>query len=135
MGIARPAFRNYQCEMGHCNVIYMYKIIAFVFCFSIPSFVLAQQSGGIRGLIVSFGNIVSLLIPLSAACALLFFFWGLAKSILKSDNVEGRENGREIMKWGIVALFVIVSIWGIVGFIQSDLGIPDVHTISTPGIR
>ncbi len=117
------------------KIILKIKTVILLSVFSIPAFAFAQQADGIKGLIVSFGNIVRLLIPLSAACALLFFFWGLAKSILKSDSEDGREEGKEIMKWGIVALFVITSIWGIVGFIQDDLGIPDVHTISAPGVR
>lgn len=76
-----------------------------------------------QGLITSFGGLVSLLIPIVAGLALLYFFWGLAKFILRAGDETAREEGKQIMMWGIIALFVMVSIWGIVEFIASDLGV------------
>jgi hypothetical protein len=67
--------------------------------------------------------IIDFLIPMTVALALLFFFWGLAKFILHADNEDARAGGKQIMVWGIVALFVAISIWGIVYFIQRELGI------------
>jgi len=78
---------------------------------------------GLMTLIDSTGDIVSLLIRISVAVALLVFFWGLAKFVVKAgDEVE---EGKRIMKWGILALFVMISVWGIVGFFQKELGLPD----------
>ncbi len=76
---------------------------------------------GTKGLIGDIGSIIQLLTQIAFAAALLFFFWGMAKFILHAGDERGREEGKEVMKWGIVALFVIVSIWGIVAFIQDDL--------------
>ncbi len=108
-----------------------------VFFLGLPVLVFAQRSGGIRDWILSVGYIVNLLIPLAAALALLFFFWGLAKFIFKLGNGDESavEEGKEIMKWGIVALFVMVSIWGIVSWIKRDLGIPYVQNINTSDLR
>lgn len=95
----------------------------------LPLWAHAQRAGGIKGLLVEVGRLVNLLIPISAACALLFFFWGLAQSILHSG--EDVEEGKNIMKWGIVSLFIIVAIWGIVVFIQKAFGIEDIYIITT----
>ncbi|MEK9185902.1 MAG: hypothetical protein AAB863_03950 [Patescibacteria group bacterium] len=67
------------------------------------------------------GNIIGLLIPIVFALALLLFFWGIAKYIFKSG--EEKDNGKNIMVWGVVALFVMSSIWGLVKFINISLGI------------
>jgi len=117
------------------KIIQSLKILISVLSGFLPAWAFAQQDQGVKGLIVSFGGIVKLLIPISAACALLFFFWGLAKFILNVGSEGGQEEGRQVMKWGIIALFIIVSIWGIVGFIQSDLGIPDINSLTAPSIR
>lgn len=92
------------------------------------------QAQGIKGLMLSIGRIVNILIPLAAALALLYFFYGLAKFILNSGDTDSHESGRQMMMWGIVALFVMVSIWGIVSYIQSDLGIYPVMFINAPGL-
>ena len=46
--------------------------------------------------------------------ALLVFLWGVAKFILKADNDTERAKGKQVMLWGLIALFVMLSVWGIV---------------------
>ncbi len=86
---------------------------------------------GFKDLIVGAGNVIFLLIPISAAAALLAFFWGMAQFILHSGNDDAHAEGRRMMLGGVLALFILVSIWGIVRFIRSELGIPDVQSITT----
>ena len=51
------------------------------------------------------------------ALALLYFFWGLARFILNAGDEDAQKAGKSIMLWGIIAFFVMVSVWGIVNFI------------------
>jgi len=51
--------------------------------------------------------------------ALLFFFWGVARFILNADNEEKRREGKSIMVWGIVALFVMLFVWQIVNILAN----------------
>ena len=74
-----------------------------------------------RDIIAGAGVLLKLLIPLTAAVALLYFFWGLAQFILVSGDEKLKTQGRSKMTWGVVALFVMTSIWGIIGFLQKDL--------------
>lgn len=92
---------------------------------SLPSYVFAQF-GGIKGMIVAIGGLVRQLITVAFGAALLAFVWGIAKFInaqSKGDQ-KGIDNGKELMKWGVIALFVLVSVWGIVAFIQRELNLP-----------
>lgn len=67
-------------------------------------------------------NIVDALILMVGAIAMLVFFWGLAKFIFKVGGDEKAvESGRRLMIWGVIALFVMVSVWGLVRFIQGEL--------------
>lgn len=59
-----------------------------------------------------------LAVPVLVALALLYFFWGIASFILKADDQEELKKGRARMLWGIVALFLILSIAGLIGVIQ-----------------
>ncbi len=91
-----------------------------------PLLVFAQGSPQLTNfdqLLVSIGRLINLALPIIVALALLFFFYGLAKFILASGDEEARKSGKHIMIWGIVALFVMVSVWGLVSFIGSALGI------------
>ena len=80
-----------------------------------------MNSGGIQELIISAQGVVGSLIPITIALALLVFFWGVARFILNAADSAEHENGRRLMIWGIIALFVIVTLWGLVGLLQDNL--------------
>ena len=87
---------------------------------AMPFVASAQTFGSILGVI---NTLVNQLIPLAMALALLAFFWGLVKYIWSSGNEEGKADGKNIMIAGIVGLFVMVSIWGLVGIIAQTFGV------------
>ncbi len=58
------------------------------------------------------------------AVALLVFFWGLVEFIYKAGSDEGRETGKRNMLWGIVGMFIMITVYGIIGLILGTLGIP-----------
>lgn len=54
-------------------------------------------------------------IPLIFALAVVVFVWGTVNFfILNSDDEKKREQGRQFMIWGIIALAVMLSVWGLV---------------------
>jgi hypothetical protein len=73
-------------------------------------------------LILVFVNLIRLLIPLVIALTLLSFMWGLAKFIGKAGDSKSHEEGKNLMKWGLVGLFVMLSLFGILRFAYDDVG-------------
>ncbi len=63
------------------------------------------------------------LVPLLITLSIVLFIVGVIKYIAKADEAAQREEGRRFMIYGIVALFVMVSIWGLVGIIQGTFGL------------
>lgn len=80
-------------------------------------------TGNLANLIISLRNLVSLALPVVVGLALLGFFWGLMKFVFSAGNEEAKEQGKHIMIYGIIALFVMVAVWGLVGFIAGSLGV------------
>ena len=59
---------------------------------------------------------------------MFYFFWGLAKYIRSGAGSEkAAEEGKRVMIWGVAALFIAGSIWGIITFIRSELNIPNIE--------
>lgn len=64
------------------------------------------------------------LIPLVFAVATVFFVWGAVKFfIINADEEAKREQGKQFMIWSIIALAVMLSVWGLVGILGSTFGI------------
>jgi hypothetical protein len=83
-----------------------------LFPFLIPTTVLAAP-GDFKAIVEIFTDLIAKAIPIIFALALLAFFWGLALLILYADDVTKRTQGKHIIVWGIIVLFLMVSIWGI----------------------
>jgi hypothetical protein len=112
----------------------MKKVFILLGMFALPSFAFAQSLGNLETLLQSIGRLISAATPIVVGLALLAFFWGLATFIFSAGNDEAKDKGKNIMIWGIVALFVMVSVWGIVRFIGQALGINQGDTIIVPHI-
>lgn len=66
--------------------------------------------------------IVVAIIPLIFALAFVFFLWGVFKFIAASDSPK-KEEGKKFIMAGLIGLFVMTSIWGIVQIFSTTLGV------------
>jgi hypothetical protein len=103
------------------NFISMKKLALTVGILALPVVTFAQQLSNIQTLILSIGNIVNIVIPIVFAIALLVFFWGLVKFLL--GGAEDKTQAKNLMIWGVVALFVMAAVWGLVRFIENAVGV------------
>jgi len=75
----------------------------------------------IQTLIKSFATLLNGLIGIMASLAVVVFIWGLVIFIFKSGDETSHKEGKNRMVWGVIALFVMISVCGIVHFISVDL--------------
>jgi Type IV secretion system pilin len=86
---------------------------------------------GLFGLIGLAQNLLTQAAPLLVGVALLAFFWFLVMFIWKgSESSDEQAKGKKGMLYSILALFVMASIWGIIGFMGTVLGINQGGTMS-----
>ena len=118
---------------------FFYSIAGIFVTLSVPLFVWAAGAptspdpSAVCGAITltTLGNIlkwasctlIKLVVPLLFTIAVVGFIWGMIQYFLFPDNEEKRKNGKSFMLWGIIALFVMVSIWGLVGVLTNTFGI------------
>ncbi len=81
------------------------------------AFAAAQNFGELVKIAIS---MVKSLIPLVIALSLLYFSWGLFQ-LVKTNNENAREDAIKMMTFGILALFVMVSVWGLVNILTTTV--------------
>ncbi len=80
----------------------------------------------VKSLLCSILGLLTLVTPIVVTLALVFFFWGVAQFILHSGDEKTRDDGKKKILWGIIALFVMFSIKGIISTVGNTLVItPD----------
>ncbi len=67
------------------------------------------------------GGMITPVITLIVSGAVVVFLWGIFKFI-KSEGKE-KEAGRDMMVWGIVGIFVMVSVWGLVNILRGTFNL------------
>ncbi len=66
-------------------------------------------------------DLLKLVIPILTALALVLFFWGVSKFILRSSgNEKDLQVGKKYMFWGILGLFVMFSFRSIIGIVTNE---------------
>ncbi|MDD3693801.1 MAG: hypothetical protein PHC89_00140 [Candidatus Pacebacteria bacterium] len=78
-----------------------------------PVFSFAQVGQNIKSFLSSIGTLVNAyIIPLLISLALLYTILSGVRLIQESDSAKKGERRTQLL-WGIIGLFIILSIWGI----------------------
>ena len=67
--------------------------------------------------------IMKALVPLAFAFAIIFFITGVIKYVINADNETKRKEGGKFILWGIIALFAMLSVWGLVAVLGNTFGV------------
>lgn len=87
------------------------------------------------GVVLVFESILNALIPVILGFEVLYFFWTIGVGILHSGDADGVTETRQKLVWGVVAIFVTVSVWGIIQFFSYVLGTPQGAVCPPPQIQ
>jgi heme/copper-type cytochrome/quinol oxidase subunit 2 len=72
-----------------------------------------------------FTNIGLAIIPFLGAVAFLVFVWGVARFIRSAGSEKEIKDSKNLIIWGIIGLFVLITIWGIITFLRGEFGFND----------
>lgn len=73
-------------------------------------------------------------ITLIFSAAVVFFLWNMMEVIRKSDQPEELEKFKSKAVWGIIAIAVMSSMWGLVNFVTSSLK-PNTAPATVPQLK
>jgi len=89
-----------------------------------PGFLFAEGPKDFAELVnLILDKILTPLISLMFGLAFMGFLWGAVQFILKAEDPKGRGAGKDKMLYGIIALAVMVSVWGLVKILTATFGI------------
>ena len=62
-------------------------------------------------------------VPVLFAIAFIVFVWGAFQTFIVGANDEdAKTNGKNLMLWGLIGFFVMVSVWGLVNILTGSVG-------------
>ncbi len=89
----------------------------------------------IPGMLCKIGEILTSLVPILIALAIVYFVYGVVMYVI-ADDEEAKTKGRDSIIYGIIGLAVIVGVWGLVNILVKTF-VPNQNnsTITLPTIR
>ena len=64
----------------------------------------------------------NVLVPVLFALAFIVFLWGAFMAfIVGAQNDTAKEKGKNLMLWGLIGFFVMISIWGLVNILVGTI--------------
>ncbi len=95
----------------------------------------------IATLLTTLTGILNAVVPFIIGLVVLVIIWGIFTYITKAGEEEKRAEAKKFILYGILGLFIMVSLWGFVGILVNTFGItgtinsgdiPKVPTICPP---
>jgi hypothetical protein len=87
-------------------------------CLGGPATASAQTITSFGGFASALLGILQMFVNVIVSLAIVYFLWGVAKFIRAEDD-KGREEGKKQILWGLVGLFVMLSVWGLLNVLKT----------------
>ena len=82
---------------------------------------LSGQITDLNSVLCKFVALANFAVPFILALGVIFVLWS-AFGLIRADGPDARKEAGSRVAWGIVGLFVMVSVWGLVAFVSNSLG-------------
>jgi hypothetical protein len=112
----------------------MKKFALIALSFAFPAVAAAQVETNVRdinGVIRFITDLLDVALPIIIAAAVVYFIYGIAKYVLAGDDAA-KEAAKDKIIYGIIALFVMVSVWGLVNILVNTFGLDNSANIQNP---
>lgn len=92
-----------------------------------PHMVFAQEITDLEDAVATIFNSIA---PLFVGLAVVFFLWQLLKFTRLAEGDKERDEAKGLMVYGIIAILVMVSIWGIIAVLTHMLDLQNDRSIT-----
>lgn len=107
------------------------KFLTITYIFTSFLFVKVVSAQTVQGYANDFQELVSIARGTVLTLVIIFFFWGIGKFILNAGDSKLKEEGKQRMLWGIIAVFVVLSLFGLVAYLGNVFGVAPCTNLQT----
>lgn len=111
----------------------MKKFLVSASSFLLPVFAFANATPGTPGaagsamttvteVIARFQSIINLIIPFLVGLAVLVIIYGIFGFVTSAGDEEARATAKQFIIWGVIGVFLMLSVWGLVTILVNSFG-------------
>ena len=111
----------------------MKKVVSIGLLFSPLAALALKETTNFFELLERVSAIIGTLVPFIIGLAVLVILWGLFNYIAGAGDEEKRGEAKQYIIWGIIGVFVMLSIWGLIGIVSNTFNIGNT-TLPVPSV-
>ncbi len=105
---------------------------SLVYVFGLLALPLVSSAQTLGTMLANIQGLIQQIVPILIGLTVLYFLWGVMKYVAAKEP-EKQKEARGIMVYGIIILFVMVSVWGLVNILANTLGVDVGGTVGGVG--
>jgi heme/copper-type cytochrome/quinol oxidase subunit 4 len=110
------------------------KKLVYGFLSFAPVLAFAQTLNSPDAIVAFIARTVRTLIPVFFGLAIIYFFWGLIVFLRAAGDPKAQEAGRNQMIWGVIAIAVMLSVYGLTVWLRTLFGIGGDTSLPIPTV-
>jgi hypothetical protein len=71
-----------------------------------------------KSLVYNIIGLINYIVPVLIAMCMVILFWGIVKYVYQAGDGGEKSADKAIIFWGVIALFVVTTVWGLVKLLQ-----------------
>ena len=82
------------------------------------------------------GSILDIIVPVLVTIAVFIVIWGIFQFVLNAGDEEKRKEGRSKILWGVVGIFLMFSVWGLISILLNTFALNNTSTgVTVPSVQ
>jgi len=105
----------------------------------LPAFAFAQIAGSdpyvvtdIPTLVTAINGVINLVFPVLVGIAVIVIIWAIFQMVLNAGDEEARKAGRTKLLWGIIGIFLMLSVWGLINILINTIYLDRSSAVDVP---
>jgi O-antigen/teichoic acid export membrane protein len=98
------------------------KRILTILTIFLPLFAFAQGQTQLVRILSSIRDWLNIIIPILVILSLIYFIWGVIRFVIQG-NEETKKEAKEQVIYGLIGIFVLLSVYGIINLIGKTLNV------------
>jgi uncharacterized membrane protein len=90
--------------------------------FALPVFASAATITSLDSIFTFISSTLNTLLPLIIAAAVVYFIYGIAMYVISGSD-DAKEAAKNKIIYGVIGLFVMISVWGLVNILVNTFGL------------
>ena len=97
----------------------MLSVFLLLLFFPVVARAQSYDISSLAGVYPAVAGIINTIFPAVVGIAVFAVAWGIFKFILNAGDPEARKQGMATILWGVVGVFLMFSIWGLVNILKN----------------